>query len=100
MDVDALYGAFEAELPETLRPLAANLPATLGLAPPATPWSNVFAHGVTLGAPAFVAEAMPSLPAHLVTCATGAHLLAVVEAFTTDRIEDGQIEPTQALMDL
>jgi hypothetical protein len=100
MDVDALYGAFEAELPETLRPLAANLPGTLGLAPRGTRWSKVFAHGVTLGAPALVAEAMPLLPANLVKCATSAHLLAVVEAFTTDRIEDGQVQPTQALTEL
>jgi len=45
-----------------------------------------------------VAEAMPALPDALVRDATLAHMLAVIEAFATDRIEDGQVPSTPALV--
>jgi hypothetical protein len=97
-EIDDLYAAFVAMLPAALAEPALALAATLGLAPsPAVPWSEVFTHEITLGAPRLVAEAMPSLSDALVRDATLAHLLAVIEAFGTDRIEDGQVPETPAL---
>jgi hypothetical protein len=97
-EIDDLYAAFAATLPAALAGPAVALAATLGLAPsPAVPWSEVFAHEITLGAPRLVAEAMPELPDALVRDATLAHLLAVIEAFGTDRIEDGQVPETTTL---
>jgi len=99
--IDDLYGAFVATLPPSLVEPAGALAATLGLAPsPAVPWSQVFSHEVTLGAPRLVADAMPSLPEALVRDATLAHLLAIVEAFATDRVEDGQVAATPTLVAL
>jgi hypothetical protein len=96
--IDDLYAAFVATLPAELAAPAVALAETLGLAPsPDLPWSEVFAHEITLGAPRLVAEAMPSLPDALVRDAALAHLLAVIEAFGTDRIEDGQVPETTTL---
>jgi hypothetical protein len=52
---------------------------------------------VTLGAPALFAEAMPEVDRSVLRDAVLAHLLAVVDAFGTDRIEDEQITPSPAL---
>ena len=99
--IDALYDAFASSLPPRLEDEARGLACTLGLAPSrAVPWSEVFGHEVTLGAPGLVAEAMPALPPRAVEGAALAHLLAVIEAFGTDRIEDGQVEATAALREL
>jgi hypothetical protein len=99
--IDPLYAAFVATLPEALAGAARGLAVTLGLSPSRdVPWSGVFSHEITLGAPLLVAEALPELPAALVDDATLAHLLAVVEAFGTDRLEDGQVTATPALLDL
>lgn len=96
--IDALYADFVATLPAALARPAALLAVTLGLAPsPDVPWSEVFAHEVTLGAPRLVAEAMPETPGAVVRDAALAHLLAIVEAFGTDRLEDGQVEATAEL---
>ncbi len=96
--IDDLYAAFVEALPGALADPARDLAATLGLAPSrAVPWSEVFSNEVTLAAPALVAEAMPGFPAALVREAVLAHLLAVIEAFGTDRIEDGQVPRTPAL---
>jgi hypothetical protein len=90
--VDALFGAFVASLPEALRPVAGGLACTLALAPsPDVPWSEVFGHAVTLGAPELVADALPAARPQAARDASMAHLLAVIEAFGTDRVEDGQI---------
>jgi hypothetical protein len=96
--IDALYLSFAEALPEEQVEPTLELARTLGLAPSRdVPWSQVFAHEVTLAAPALVAEAMPSLPETLVREATLAHMLAVIEAFGTDRVEDGQVEATSQL---
>jgi hypothetical protein len=96
--MDALFAAFVASLPAELAGEARGLAVTLGLAPSrAVPWSQVFSHEITLGAPGLVAEAMPDLPARAVEDASLAHLLAIVEAFATDRIEDRQVPETPAL---
>jgi hypothetical protein len=90
--LDELYEAFVATLPAELAPRARRLAHELRLAPsPDIPWSEVFAHDVTLAVPALVADAMPGLPADVVLNAVMSHALAVIEAFGTDRIEDGQV---------
>lgn len=93
--IDDLYAGFVATLPEALAPLGRALPKALDLAPSVdVPWSEVFSHPITLGAPRLVAEGMPGLGEDVVRDATLAHLLAIIEAFGTDRILDGQIDPS------
>jgi hypothetical protein len=60
-------------------------------------WSQVFSHEVTLGAPALFAEAIVGLPSALTRDAVLAHMLAVIDAFGTDRIEDEQVESTPGI---
>ena len=99
--VDELYAAFAASLPRALAKEALDLSLTLQLAPSrGVPWSRVFGHEVTLAAPALVAEAMPYVSPELVRDAVMAQAFAVIEAFGTDRIEDRQIEPSEALVDV
>ena len=96
--VDELYADFVRALPEDLRAAASALPFVLDLAPsPDVPWSQVFSHAITLGAPRLVAEAMPGLPESAVRDAERAHLLAIIEAFGTDRLLDGQVESSDEL---
>ena len=90
--VDDLYEAFADRIGEPLSTGARDLPRALGLASVPVPWSKVFSHEVTLGAPALFAEAMPHVSRALQRDAVLAHALAVVDAFGTDRIEDEQIE--------
>jgi hypothetical protein len=89
--VDELYEAFADRIGEPLADSARDLPRALSLAPISVPWSRVFSHEVTLGAPALFAEGMPGVRPPLLRNAVMAHLLAVVDAFGTDRIEDEQI---------
>jgi len=90
--LDALYAAFVATLPEALRDVGRSLPVILRLAPTVdVPWSQVFSNEITLGAPALVAEGMPGLAPEVTRQAGLAHLLAIIEAFGTDRLLDGQI---------
>ena len=97
-DIDGLYADFVDTLPEDLRDVARSLPVILGLAPtPAVPWSEVFSHAITLGAPGLVAEGTPGISAAVIRQATLAHLLAIIEAFGTDRILDGQIDAAPQL---
>ena len=99
--VDELFTTFTSTLPEALRPGARGLAHRLALAPNEdVPWSQVFGHEVTLTAPALVAEAMPSLGEGTVRDAVAAHTLALIEAFATDRIEDGQVDATADLVEL
>jgi hypothetical protein len=96
--VDGLYAGFVSSLDGELAEHARDLPRALRLAPvPNARWSSVFTHEVTLGAPALFAEAMPSASARAVRDATLAHLLGVVNAFGTDRIDDGQIPSSHAV---
>ncbi len=96
--VDTLFEAFVATLPAPLRGEASGLACALGLAPsPDIPWSEVFGDAVTLGAPLFVADTTPKLGGEVIHDAVMAHLLAVIEALGTDRIEDGQVAPSPAL---
>ncbi|APR79694.1 Hypothetical protein A7982_05041 [Minicystis rosea] len=96
--VDELYADFVKTLPAALSETAAALPVVLQLAPSREiPWSEVFSHEVTLGAPRLAAEGMTGLPESAVRDASLAHLLAIIEAFGTDRILDGQVEPSPAL---
>jgi hypothetical protein len=90
--VDELYEAFAEGLGEPLSSAARSLPCALRLAPVPVPWSRVFSHEVTLAAPALLAEAMPDVSSSLVREAVLAHMLAVIDAFGTDRIEDDQIQ--------
>jgi hypothetical protein len=97
--VDDLYAEFADSLGGRLAGHARDLPRALRLAPiPDAPWSAVFSHEVTLGAPALFAEAMPSLSIVTVRHATAAHAFAVIEAFCTDRIEDGQVPATPEVL--
>jgi hypothetical protein len=90
--VDDLYAEFASSLEGELAEHARDLPRALRLAPVRNAaWSSVFAHEVTLGAPALFAQAMPSVSVRIVRDATLAHMLAVIDAFGTDRIEDSQI---------
>jgi hypothetical protein len=96
--VDDLYAGFVRTLPDELTQAARSLPRVLDLAPSADiPWSEIFSHEVTLGAPSLVAEAMPALPESALGDASLAHLLAIIEAFGTDRILDGQVDPSPEL---
>ncbi len=95
--VDELYEVFADGMGEPLADSARGLACSLRLAPVPVPWSRVFSHEVTLGAPALVAEAMPELRRSVLRDAVLAHLLAVVDAFGTDRIEDEQVEATPEL---
>lgn len=99
--IDHLYEAFRTTLPDHLRYEASCLAHTLGLAPsPKIPWSAVFGHPITLTAPLMVAEAMKGIPPRHVRDAVLAHMLAVIEAFGSDRVEDRQITPTARLVEL
>jgi hypothetical protein len=99
-DLDSLYEAFCGTLPTRLIEPGRTLAHTLGLAPAGVPWAQVFGHEVTLTAPALIAEAMPSVPGAVVQQAVLAHMLAVIEAFGTDRLEDGQVARTAELEDV
>ena len=97
-DIDALWAAFRSTLPTECQQDAHELPVTLRLAPLAgVPWSEVFKHEVTLGVPAMLAPALPQVSPSMVRSALLAHMLAVIEAFCTDRIEDGQVESSPEL---
>jgi hypothetical protein len=89
--VDELYEAFADRLGEPLSASARDLAWALRLAPQPVPWSRVFSHEVTLGAPALLSEGMASVRSSQVREAVLAHALAVIDAFGTDRIEDEQI---------
>jgi hypothetical protein len=95
--VDDLYEAFADRIGEPLSGDARDLPRALRLAPERVPWSRVFSHEVTLGAPALFAEAMVGVPNSLTRDAVLAHALAVLDAFATDRVEDEQIEASPGL---
>src|SRR5215472_10164501 len=99
--VDNLYDAFVRTLDVRNAEAARGLAHTLGLAPsPEIPWSQVFGHEVSLAAPALVAESMPRLSGETVRAAVLAHMFSVIEAFATDRIEDGQVGATPELREL
>jgi hypothetical protein len=99
--VDELYCAFAGRLGEPLSTRARDMPHALRLASePGVPWSRVFAHEVTLGAPALVAHAFPGVSGSLVRDAVLAHMLAVIDAFGVDRIEDKQIDASAGLLAL
>ena len=101
VNIDALYSAVVETLPVELRSAALELPYRLRLAPaPSMAWSEVFNHEVTLSAPALFAESMPRSRPGEVREAVLAHMLAVIEAFGTDRIEDGQVQDSQLLRDV
>jgi hypothetical protein len=97
--VDELYRAFADRLAEPLRAHARGLSRALKLAPDTdAAWSRVFAHEVTLGAPALIAYALPGASGAMVRDAVLAHMLAVIDAFAIDRIEDEQVEASAALL--
>jgi hypothetical protein len=96
--IDALYSGFVNTLPAELQELAVDLPVVLGLAPgKGIPWSEVFSHEVTLGAPGLIADAFPRVAPELVRNAVLGHALSVIEAFGTDRVLDGQIQASPQL---
>ncbi len=96
--VDELYDGFCQRAPIGLRTPLQRLAHTLGLVPSTdVGWSEVFNHEVTLAAPLVLSDAMPNVEQGIVRDATLAHLLAVIEAFGTDRIEDSQVEGTATL---
>ncbi|MGH7294525.1 MAG: hypothetical protein ACRELB_06325 [Polyangiaceae bacterium] len=96
--VDEMFEAFLGGLGGPLAFYARDLPRVLRLASrPNCPWSDVFMHEVTLGAPALLAEGM-DLPPDIVRDAVLAHALAVIDAFGTDRIEDDQVPPSAELL--
>ncbi len=98
VDIDALWSSFCDSLPPEPRRDAPHLAAWLGLAPFASiPLSDVFKHEVTLAAPALFGVAMPNVHPTWVRTAVLAHLLAVLEAFASDRIEDRQVATTPKL---
>jgi hypothetical protein len=96
--VDAFFTKLCGTIAGALRDEARRLSFTLGLAPePFIPWSKVFSHEVTLGAPWLFAEAMRGVADDAVKHALFAHALAVIEAMGADRIEDRQVRPTAEL---
>jgi len=100
-DIDALYESFCCGIPSVSQGVARTLAFRLKLVPePDVPWSEVFQHRVTLQAPALLAEGMPEIGAEKVARAVLAHMLAVIEAFGTDRILDQQTKDEPALRDV
>lgn len=98
IDVDALYEGFCRTLPAAEARVASSLAKRLGLAPVSdVSWNDVFSHAVTLQAPSLVAEAIPHVGPEPIRLAVLAHLLAVLEAFGTDRIEDKQVSTDATL---
>jgi hypothetical protein len=101
MNLDDIWETFCASLPPELRPMATDLPHRLSLVPvPGIPWSRVFKNEFTLAAPSFLAAAMPDVPSKTVTHAATAHMLAIIDAFATDRLLDRQILGSIELMRL
>lgn len=98
--LDARYARMVEGLPAALRKTATSLPARLGLAPEGTPWSEVFGHAVTLGAPLLLGEAMRDVTKEDVEEAALAHMLGVIDAFAVDRVLDGQIRSDDTLSEL
>ncbi len=99
--IDEFYGSFCDSVCEPLRSLAHALPYALRLAPsPDIPFSQVFHNEVTLGAPLLVSEAIPEIEPYRVREATRAHFFAILEAFGTDRLQDGQVRSTGELQAL
>ena len=99
--VDELYEVFVGMVYGPLVDTARSLAFTLGLASARdVPWSRVFGNEITLAAPALLVEAMPAVPEVCTRDATFAHMLAVIEAFASDRIADRQIRGTAPLMAL
>jgi hypothetical protein len=96
--VDESFEAFAAALGQPLGEAARDLPRSLRLAPRRIPWSRVFSHEVTLGAPALFAESMARVSRGKVRDAVLSHALGVIDAFGTDRIEDGQIDPDERVL--
>lgn len=95
--IDAVYARFCSRLPDALEREASALGTRLRLVPdPSIPWSETFGHEVTLGAPLLFAEGLAA-PEAVVEDALTAHVLAVIGAFTADRIVDGQVEASPAL---
>src|SRR5439155_18568769 len=89
------------DLPAELRACASDLPYRLHMAAmPGTPWSSVFGHEVTFAAPALFAEAMLHVSRAQVRDAMLAHALAVIDAFSTDRMEDSQIPRSYEIRDV
>jgi hypothetical protein len=92
ISIDSLYVGFVDSLPPALRPLARRLPQALRLAPVEDArWRDVFKHEVTLGAPWLIAEGFPTATDGRARAATLAHALAIIEAFGSDRVADGQV---------
>lgn len=99
--IDPLYDDFVRSLSGSLAESARALAVTLRLAPErGIPWSLVFSHEVTLGAPALLADGFTGVARPTVEAAVSAHMLAVIEAFGTDRISDRQVPESPALVAL
>jgi hypothetical protein len=93
--VDDLYEEFAVGLGGDLAAHARDLPRALRLAPARdVRWSAVFMHEITLAAPALFVDALPDAPILAVREAVRAHMFSVLDAFGTDRIEDGQVQLT------
>ncbi len=100
-NVDTLWTAFCGTLPLDLQREARALALGVGLVPvPDIPWSMVFKNEVTLAAPALFAAAMPQATERLVATATTAHMLAIIDAFATDRMLDRQVTGTPQMLRL
>lgn len=96
--VDGCWEEFVASLDEAVQPDARRLPLTLRLTPKPLPWSRIFHQEVTLALPFTLAEALPAAAQAWMRTAVTAHMLGIVAAFGADRIDDGQVEPTPALV--
>ena len=100
-DVDAIWAAFSVMLPLDLQREVEVLALGLGLVPqPDIPWSRVFKNEVTLAAPALFADALPRATREMVVAATTAHMLAVIDAFATDRMLDRQVTGSPPMLRL
>jgi hypothetical protein len=98
-DVDVLYDGFCAALPTELREFGRSLAYELKLAPdPSIPWSAVFKNRITLQAPSLLFAGTPGIEQVAAEHAGLAHMLAVIEAFGTDRIADKQVIATPELL--
>ena len=98
IDIDALYESFCNQVPASMREVAFRLAFTLRLVPSADiPWSAAFKNVVTLQAPWLCVDPVSDALADSVERAVLAHMLAIIEAFGTDRIADEQVTDTPEL---
>jgi hypothetical protein len=96
--LDELYESFLQSLPPAPGALGRALPHTLRLsASPEAPWRQAFREPVVPGLPLYLAEGLTGAFPSAVRDAATAHLLGVVAALVTRRLEEGAVQASPEL---